>query len=233
MKQGNDMMLNGAKGDVIEVGAGDGARKVTIMAKHRGIKSYVATDYSSWDDEFEKLGKAEGHAGRVTRSLMGRRERAKLDAVCSATDLPFKNDSFNMHLSFEVLEHIDSPKEYFSEAARVVRSKGKIILSVPFLYREHKADYYRYTGDFFEAIAKQNNLKLLHKYSNTGYGTTMATLSNQWVIRRTVEGPLLLRPFLLIISPFFFAFMNLIGLAIDSKPDVRFATRYHIAFRKP
>ena len=232
MRQGNDVVLKGIKGNVIEVGAGDGSRKMVIMATHPKIKSYVATDFSSWDDAFEKIGEANGRFGKSSRTFMGHQERARLDEVCSATKLPFKNNTFDTHLSFEVLEHIDTPFDYFSEAARVVKPKGYIIFSVPFLYREHKMDYFRYTGDFFQMIAKKEGLRLQNKYANTGYGTTMAVLSNQWIIRRVMEGPIVLRPFILIISPFFFTIANLLGLLIDIKPDVRFANRYHIIYRK-
>ena len=135
-------------------------------------------------------------------------------------------------MSFEVLEHIDDPEKYFQEAARVVKPRGGIILSVPFMYREHKMDFRRFTGDYFQMIADKNKLKLVSKYSNTGYGTTMAVISNQWMVRRIIEGPLLLRPILLVISPLYFLLMNLAGWLIDLKPDVRFATRYHIVYKK-
>lgn len=232
MRQGNNMIIKSSKGKVNEVGAGDGSRKVEIISKNSRIQEYIATDYSSWDDEFEKLGRAEGLFGKLVRTFMGRQERVGLDAVCSATKLPYKNGTFDTHLSFEVLEHIQDPKEYFKEASRVVRSKGKIMFSVPFLYREHKMDYFRYTGDFFEMIAEENGLKLIKKYSNTGYGTTMGENTNQWLIRRVVEGPLILRPLLLVISPLVFLCTNLIGWLIDLNPDIRFSIRYHIIFQK-
>jgi SAM-dependent methyltransferase len=232
MRQGNDVVIQKIKGNIVEVGAGDGSRKQAIMAAHTKIKSYTATDYSSWDDEFEKLGEANGVLGKLSRTFMGRHERAKFDVVCSATKLPFKEDKFDFHISFEVLEHINDPFAYFSEAARVVKSKGYVIFSVPFLYREHKMDFFRYTGGFFEMVADNNGMKLENKYSNTGYGTTMAVLTNQWIVRRVMEGPIVLRPFLLLLSPFIFIIMNVLGLLIDMKPDVRFANRYHIIMRK-
>lgn len=232
MRQGNDLILKGIKGQVIEVGAGDGTRKQEIMNAHPKIKKYLATDFSSWDEEFDRIGAQASRFGRVGEVFMGRQTRLSLDDVCSATKLPYKPSRFDAHLSFEVLEHIDKPLEYFAEARKVVKKGGQIIFSVPFLYREHKMDYYRYTGDFFDFIAKENNLKLTKLYSNTGFGTTCAVMANQWLVRRIMEGPLVLRPFLLLIAPIYFCFYNLVGLLIDVRPDTRFATRYHVVFKK-
>lgn len=231
MRQGNRVILKGIKGEVLEVGAGDGSRKVAIMKDFPAIKKYVATDYSSWDDEFEHNDGAARY-GKAGEIFMGRQKRAKLDKVCSATKLPYKKDTFDSHLSFEVLEHIDDPKAYFSEAARVVKKRGKLIFSVPFLYREHTMDRQRYTSDFFRLIAKDNNLKAVLIYTNTGLGTTVAVMANQWIIRRILEGPILVRPILFLFSPILFLINNIAGWIIDLKPDGRFATRYHVVLKK-
>lgn len=231
-KQGNQEILKTIKGSVLEVGAGDGSQKAVILKQYPKIKSYMATDFSSWDEEFTRIGKEVNRFGKVAEIFMGRVERQKLDKVCSATKLPFKNNTFDWHISFEVLEHIDEPYKYFSEATRVVKPNGHIAFSVPFLYREHKLDFHRYTGEFFGNVAKLNRLRLSQRYANTGYGTTMAVLTNQWLIRRIIEGPIVLRPILLIVSPLVFLTTNVVGLLIDLKPDTRFAVRYHVLFTK-
>jgi ubiquinone/menaquinone biosynthesis C-methylase UbiE len=231
MRQGNQVILKGVKGKVLEVGAGDGSRKVFIMNHFPAIKKYVATDFSSWDDEFKRNDGAAKY-GKAGEIFMGRSKRAKLDKVCSATKLPFRTNTFDSHLSFEVLEHIDDPKAYFSEAARVVKQKGKLIFSVPFLYREHSMDRQRYTSDYFRLAAKDNGLKVMRIYTNTGFGTTVAVMTNQWIVRRILEGPIVVRPLLLLLSPPLFLINNVTGWIIDLKPDSRFTTRYHVVMKK-
>ncbi len=232
MKQGDEVILRGIKGDVLEVGAGDGSKKTAIMNKYPMIKKYVATDYSSWDNEFERDGARATRYGKAAEIFMGRQKRSGLDAVCSATELPYSDNSFDAHLSFEVLEHIYDPRAYFSEASRVVKKRGKVIFSVPFLYREHTMDYQRYTTDFFKMIASDNGLKVGIIYSNTGVGTTIAVLANQWLIRRILEGPILVRIMLFLVSPVFFLISNIVGWLVDLKPDSRFTTRYHVVLKK-
>lgn len=232
MKQGDKVILKGLKGDVLEVGAGDGMKKIEILRDCPKIKTYLATDYSSWDKEFDSFTKVSSKFGKLGEIFMGRQARAKLDDVCSATKLPYKSGRFDAHLSFEVLEHVEDPFAYFSEAARVVKPGGKIILSIPFLYREHVMDYFRYTTGFFDLMAKKNKLKVSQVYCNTGIGTTVTTLANQWLVRRILESPAIFKPVLLLISPFFFLFNNVLGWLVDIKPDKRFATRYHLVFQK-
>ena len=50
-------------------------------------------------------------------------------------------------LSFELLEYLEYPKDFFSKAYRLLKPKGHMILSIPFLNPIHgdKLDNYRIT----------------------------------------------------------------------------------------
>lgn len=238
MRRANDEILKGLKGDILEVGAGEGSRKIELLKKNKDIKTYILTDYSSWDNEFEKRNLIIKKYGEVGRIFFDYKKRVKLDRICSATELPFEEGSFDAHLGFEVLEHIDTPEKYFSEATRILRKDGLIIFSVPFLSRmhggepEHKMDFFRYANGFFYKMSKDNNLEIVTIYNNAGFGTTFASMANQWLIRKISESFIVLRIIFIIISPLFFAINNIIGYIVDIKPDKRFATRFHVVMRK-
>ncbi len=51
--------------------------------------------------------------------------------VMEASDLPFEDDSFEMVVSFETIEHLDNPKLFIQEIYRVLKPNGKLILSTP------------------------------------------------------------------------------------------------------
>jgi SAM-dependent methyltransferase len=53
---------------------------------------------------------------------------------CSADayHLPFSSSSFDLVLLLEVIEHLATPQKVLEEVHRVLKSKGKIILSVPY-----------------------------------------------------------------------------------------------------
>jgi SAM-dependent methyltransferase len=50
------------------------------------------------------------------------------------TALSFPDESFDAVISLEVMEHIPDFRSAFSECARVLKPKGKLLLSVPFHY---------------------------------------------------------------------------------------------------
>ncbi|MBA7480179.1 Ubiquinone biosynthesis O-methyltransferase, mitochondrial [subsurface metagenome] len=49
----------------------------------------------------------------------------------SALDLPFKNDSFDIVIATEVLEHLTQPNVYIRELYRVLKNKGFFVISTP------------------------------------------------------------------------------------------------------
>ncbi|RGY96546.1 class I SAM-dependent methyltransferase [Clostridium sp. AM58-1XD] len=49
----------------------------------------------------------------------------------SAEELPFENDSFDVVISFETIEHVDSPDKYLSEISRVLKFGGIAMVSCP------------------------------------------------------------------------------------------------------
>ncbi len=236
LNKGNEKILQGIRGEVLEVGAGDGSRKKRLVQDYQDIKNYVATDYCSWDVEFDKLDKKANN--KAKQIFLGYKPRPQLDKVCSATNLPFDSNSFDYHLSFEVLEHIDCPEKYFFEAARVVKKGGYILVCIPFLFRmhggepEHRMDFYRYLNGFFYKVAADNDLDIVEIYNNTGYGTTLASLTNQFLIRKIVESNWVSKAMLFLLAPFVFLASNIVGFLIDLSPDKRFSTRFHVKFRK-
>lgn len=51
--------------------------------------------------------------------------------IPDATKLPFKDESFDAVVSFDVVEHVWNDKEFVSEAYRVCKSGGYVILGTP------------------------------------------------------------------------------------------------------
>lgn len=70
-----------------------------------------------------------------------------IDVFGDGLRLPFRDDSFDTVVCFEVLEHVKDGSALARELARVVRPGGTVILTVPFLWGEHcqPHDYARYT----------------------------------------------------------------------------------------
>lgn len=73
------------------------------------------------------------------------------DVQADAGVLPFKNESFDAVICAEMLEHVPHPLTVVSEARRVLRPQGILLISAPFLFQIHgdPHDYGRYTDHFW------------------------------------------------------------------------------------
>jgi SAM-dependent methyltransferase len=75
-------------------------------------------------------------------------ERAPgVHVVSDAHSLAFRDQSFDVVLATEVLEHLPEPQRAVDEMLRVLRPGGTVLLTTRFLFPLHDApgDYYRYT----------------------------------------------------------------------------------------
>jgi SAM-dependent methyltransferase len=93
-----------------------------------------------------------------------RHKNEYLDFECNMNEpLPLGTAEFDTIIISEVLEHIAHPEILWPEMARILKQNGKILLSVPFLYKIHEApyDYYRYTEFCLRNLASKNGFKTI------------------------------------------------------------------------
>lgn len=71
----------------------------------------------------------------------------KVDVVAPAEELPFEDDSFDLLLSTQVLEHVADPVRVVAEAGRVLRPGGLALVSTHGVvnYHPNPEDYWRWT----------------------------------------------------------------------------------------
>ena len=85
---------------------------------------------------------------------------------------------FSNVVIFNVLEHVIDFDKAIHEIKKILKKKGKVFLSTPFLYRYHGApeDFSRYTSEYLKLKMKQNGFKIL-KCRNFGTGPFMTSYS--------------------------------------------------------
>lgn len=236
-KRANEKLLRYFKGKVIETGAGNAKRKDWVLSKSKKVKDYVVTDWSDWDEEFQKQKQKIERFGIFTRKMYGAaKQGSKIDVVCDATNLPFKKATFDTYASFEVIEHIPDYQKFVKEASRVLKKGGYCIVASPFLYREHggiEKDFQRISRGGYYELASKVGMKVEKIITYSFFGTTMAILTNQFVIRKIAESNIIVRLALLVACPLIFFTANTLGFLIDFlDSDIRFASRYHVVMRK-
>ena len=92
--------------------------------------------------------------------------------------LKIKSNKYNNILLFNVLEHLPEYRIALSQINRILKKKGKIIGSTPFIYQIHGApkDYFRFTKEFFEFELKKQKFKNI-KVQYLGNGPLTACYS--------------------------------------------------------
>tara|TARA_B100000925_G_C21949233_1_gene448162 strand:+ start:333 stop:968 length:636 start_codon:yes stop_codon:yes gene_type:complete len=72
-------------------------------------------------------------------------------------------------LSFELLEYLENPKDFFNKVYKLLKPKGYMILSIPFLNPIHgdKLDNYRITKKKLIEISKKEKFQIV-RFQNVG-----------------------------------------------------------------
>lgn len=87
--------------------------------------------------------------------------RADVEVGADGT-LPVADDTVDLVLSTQVLEHVDDPALYLSECARVLRPGGSLVLTthgIMYLHRDPQ-DYWRWTCDGLEKVVREAGLEV-------------------------------------------------------------------------
>ena len=84
------------------------------------------------------------------------------EIIADAGSLPLKNDSVDLVLINEVLEHVSHPGNVLREACRVAKGDGRVVVSMPFMYPEHADpfDYRRLTPEGLSNLVKLEGISL-------------------------------------------------------------------------
>lgn len=112
------------------------------------------------------------------------------DVAGNALVLPFKSESFDSVVSFQVMEHLLEPLMFLEEAFRVLRKGGCMLLMTPFMWGEHEqpSDYYRFTRYGLQYLAERAGFEVISIEPQTGYWTMAILRFNYW-LDRFAKGP--------------------------------------------
>lgn len=85
------------------------------------------------------------------------KEYSHLDYTCRLEELPMADETYDLVLCSQVLEHIPDPLPVLREIKRVLKPGGQAWLSAPLFYEEHETpyDFYRYTQFAWRQLATE------------------------------------------------------------------------------
>lgn len=112
--------------------AGAGQAK---YAKYCSHLRYIAQDFGEYKTE-------ESSIGLQSKSWIYPKKYIKCDII----DMPLDDESIDVVLCTEVLEHIADPIMALKEFSRIIKKGGKVIITAPFASLVHMAPYYYNSG---------------------------------------------------------------------------------------
>ena len=97
--------------------------------------------------------------------------------VADAQYLPLKFESVDLILLTEVLEHLQTPKKALLEINRVLKPKGFLILTVPFVIRYHDSiDFFRFTDTALIQLLSESGFSIVYLKKRGGIFATMGSI---------------------------------------------------------
>ena len=135
---------------------------------HKAIKEFGPSingrtlDVGCGTKPYEKYFSSTEYVGLEIETTLNR-EIKKADYFYDGEKFPFKNEEFDSVITNQVLEHVFNPDEFLSEINRVMKPKGKLLLTVPFVWDEHEQpyDYARYSSFGLKALLEKSGFKII------------------------------------------------------------------------
>ena len=132
-------------------------------------------DFGCGSSPYKQLIDHECYIGVDTYASGHDHRTSKINTIVDGEHLPFRDDSFDLILATEVIEHIDQPDKVLKEFFRILKPGGTLIVTVPFSWPEHEQpfDFKRYTQYGLKNLLINNNFK---KPSVAKYGTLITAV---------------------------------------------------------
>ena len=68
-------------------------------------------------------------------------ESTNPDYSCSADDIPVDDNTFDVVMLAEVIEHLENPSSVLKECNRILKKDAKLVATIPFMYALHADPY--------------------------------------------------------------------------------------------
>lgn len=211
-----------------------GTKKLTRKKLGTFITSH-ATDGYTLDIGCERSPYAHLFPNRVGLDIT---DGEYVDVVGDAHNLPFEDNTFDVVLCTEVLEHLHTPEKAAAEMIRVLKPGGKLVLTTRFMFPVHVApyDYYRYTAygllHLFSSLTEKEIIR------ETNSIECLAILCQRVAFQSKLHGGKLTRGFFLLLAQILFALPSISSVEYsDTNKQVPaeygvFTTGYYLVGRK-
>ncbi len=116
------------------------------------------------------------------------RKNKKANFFYNGSLFPFSDCDFDCVIVNQVFEHIFNPDQFLNEINRVLKSKGMLLLTVPFVWDEHELpfDYARYSSFGLSHILKEHGFEVMEQRKSISDIRVIFQLINAYIYKITV-----------------------------------------------
>ncbi|MBI3601165.1 MAG: class I SAM-dependent methyltransferase [Nitrospinae bacterium] len=134
------------------------------------------------------------------------RKNKEADYFYYGKKFPFQDGEFDSVITSQVLEHIFNPDDFLSEANRVLKDGGILLISIPFVWDEHEQpyDYARYSSFGLKYLLENNGFNVIEYRKSINDIRAIFQLINGYIYKKTVTQNAYLNLFITVIlmAPF-------------------------------
>lgn len=141
------------------------------------------------------------------------RANKQADYFYNGKSFPFKNKEFDSVITNQVLEHVFNPDEFLAEIHRILKPEGTLLLTVPFVWDEHKQpiDYARYSSFGLKHMLQKQGFEIVSHIKTSTDVSIIFQLINAYLFKiLQTKNPY----FNLILTILLMAPFNIIGIIL-------------------
>ena len=140
----------------------------------------VMLDFGCGEKPYREFFNVEKYIGLDVAKSGHDHTRETIDVFYDGTTIPFESEYFDSALSSEVFEHIFNINEILREIHRVMKTGGKLLITVPFVWDEHETpyDFFRYTSFGIKRLLEEHGFEVISLEKNLTY---VETLFQLWI----------------------------------------------------
>ena len=153
----------------------------------------VTLDIGCGSKPYATLFPTEKYIGMDIKVTGHKHTDSDIDVYYDGTNIPFDDEYFDSIVCFEVLEHVFNPDIFLKEAYRSLKTGGKALFTVPFIWDEHEQpfDFARYSSFGLQALFVKNGFTVCEKRKYLCDLRLLALLANAYIykiIKKLIPG---------------------------------------------
>lgn len=170
-------------------------KKIKLFSQQHNWDNKKILDVGCGIKPYEILFKNSKYIGIDIKGGGHKEEFKKVDKYFDGKNIPFDDNSFDLVICTQVIEHTLEYEYLLKEIYRVLKNEGTLLLTAPFVWNEHEIpyDFFRFTKYAHENILKNLGFYIQKIEQTTNFFTTIGQLMSAFLIETLARKSLILK----------------------------------------